>query len=155
MKANNLAFVFIFCVNCLNLLKDKDWKVFLFFCQDIIYMLWIIDFSFTILKNKQMCITWLYQEVILENHTENLCSSFWNRYSYLVFSTVHFIASLHSWISSVSEYILKAREELTNPQAMQHSYSLRKYPWPFIFCLNYCKLWSKWKECCSSYHSWL
>lgn len=70
----------------------------------------------------------------------------------LVCSSVRFIASLHSWISSVSEYIRKAREELTNPQRMQHSYSLRKCPWPLIFFLNYYKLWSNWKECCNSHH---
>lgn len=78
--------------------------------------------------------------------------SFWNRFlSFSEVSTVHFIASYFL----VSEYIQEAerRAHKTLRDTSLHSYSLRELYYQCL-SLNYCKSWSRWKECCNSTADW-
>lgn len=64
-------------------------------------------------------------------------------------STVHFIASYFL----VSEYIQQAERRAHKTLRIPvHSYSLTEL---YYQCLsNYCKSWSRWKECCNSTADW-
>lgn len=66
-------------------------------------------------------------------------------------STVHFIESYFL----VSEYIQEAerRAHKTLRDTSLHCYYLRELYYQCL-SLNYCKSWSRWKECCNSIAGW-